>query len=186
MSDPMVSVVIATYQMASFVGKAIESVLAQSYRHFELIVVDDGSTDDTRSVVQRYLSDARVRYHWQENAGQTVAKNTGIRLSSGKYVGFCDADDEWLPQKLGLQVPVLEARETVGLAYTRVQRIGAVDETLPVTGPSGQVTAELFLYNFVPFGTALVRRACLEKVGVFDERYRMGIDWDLWLRISVL
>jgi glycosyltransferase involved in cell wall biosynthesis len=186
MSDPLVSVVIATYDMGPFVGKAIESVLAQTYGHLELVVVDDGSRDDTRAVVGRYLGDPRVRYYWQKNAGQTVAKNTGIRLSSGKYVGFCDADDEWLPNKLGLQVPVLESLKSVGLVYTRVQRMGDADETLPRSGPSGHVTADLFVYNFVPFGTALVRRACLEKVGVFDERYRMGIDWELWLRMSVL
>ncbi len=189
MGEPLVSVVIATYNMGKYVAAAIESVLAQTYSNVELLVVDDGSSDDTREVVQRFLSDPRVRYLAQKNSGQTVAKNVGIRASTGKYVGFCDADDRWMPHKLARQVPVLEARESVGVVYSKVSYI--VEPPAPpveepkVPCPSGRVTEDLYLINFIPFGTALVRREALEQAGSFNETYRMGIDWDLWLRMSL-
>jgi glycosyltransferase involved in cell wall biosynthesis len=189
MGQPLVSVVIATYNMGQYVGAAIESVLAQTYPNVELLVVDDGSTDNTREIVQRYLGDSRVRYLSQKNAGQTVAKNAGIRASTGKYVGFCDADDQWMPDKLAKQVPVLEARPEVAVVYSKVSYIveppAPPVEELNIPCPSGKVTEDLYLVNFVPFGTALVRREALDRAGSFDEKYRMGIDWELWLRISL-
>ena len=187
----LVSVVMATYNCRRFIGDAIRSVLAQTYRNLELHVVDDGSTDGTREEVAPFLQDSRVRYHYQANAGQTVAKNCGIRHSRGEFVAFCDADDAWLPDKLALQLPHFALDPRVGVVYSRVQLIderGAPLDPRRYEEPtyhSGKVTAELFKNNFIPFGTAVVRRRCLDTVGGFNERYRMGIDWELWLRISL-
>jgi glycosyltransferase involved in cell wall biosynthesis len=186
---PAVSVVIATYNMARYLGEAIASVLNQTMADLDVHVVDDGSTDATREVLSQFAADPRLHYHRQDNAGQARAKNRGIELSRGKLIAFCDADDMWRSDKLERQCPLFERAPEVGVVYTRSVRLmenGAqVEEDDSIPHPSGKVTADLFKYNFVPFGTAVVRRSCLERLGAFDERYRMGIDWELWLRLSM-
>jgi glycosyltransferase involved in cell wall biosynthesis len=187
----LVSVVMATYNCQTYVAEAIRSVLAQTKKQLELHVVDDGSTDDPAREVAPFVRDRRVHYHFQPNCGQTVAKNAGIRQSRGEFVAFCDADDVWLPRKLAVQVPRFAGNGRIGVVYSRSARMDAegrrlaVDRTDEPLRPSGHVTPALFQVNFVPFGTAVVRRRCLDEFGLFDERYRMGIDWELWLRISV-
>lgn len=187
--EPLVSVVIATYNCAEYLGQAIDSVLGQTYRNLEVHVVDDGSTDDTPAVLSRYASDPRVCCHEQPNAGQTRAKNRGIVASRGAFVAFCDADDLWLPGKLAAQIPAFAGNERIGVVYSREAPISPTGERLQPTRRtpyvSGRITEALFNSNVVPFGTAVVRRSCFEKMGVFDERYLMGIDWELWLRLSV-
>lgn len=185
---PRVSVIMATYNMGGYVGAAIESVLAQTVPDLELHVVDDGSTDDTAERVKRYLADPRVRYHYQPNAGQTAAKNRGIAASTGEFIGFCDADDLWVPEKLAMQIPVFEQHPEAGVVYARTREIDEHGNPLPEkthAEPTGQVTQELFFENFVPFGTAMVRRSLLLEHGAFRPDLRMGIDWELWLRLSV-
>lgn len=187
----LVSVVIATYNCRRYLGQAIESVLGQTYQHLEVHVVDDGSTDGSKEEVERFLVDPRVRYHYQPNAGQTAAKNHGIRKSRGEFVAFCDADDIWLPEKLAAQVPLFADNDGLGVVYSRAALIDErgvplePDRSDEPGFPSGRVTAHLFKLNFVPFGTAVVRRRCLDELGAFDERYLMSIDWELWLRISL-
>jgi glycosyltransferase involved in cell wall biosynthesis len=186
-----VSVIIATYNCRQYVAAAIASVLAQTYARLELHVVDDGSTDGTLREVAPFLSDGRVHYHYQPNSGQTVAKNAGIRSSRGEFVAFCDADDLWLPHKLAVQMPRFAENDRVGVVYTRSARMDAdgtrvaADRSNEPSYPSGHVTPDLFKINFIPFGTAVIRRRCFDEQGVFDEQYRMGIDWELWLRMSV-
>ena len=187
-SRPLVSVIIATYNMARYLGDAIASVLDQTYTNLELHVIDDGSTDGTPEVVRRFKDDPRLHYTWQPNAGQAVAKNRGITESRGEFIGFCDADDMWTPEKLTLQIPLFGKNDRLGLVYSRV--VGLVEDgtTVPFAEiferPSGSVLDTLFIYNFVPFGTAVVRRACLAELNGFDTSLRMGIDWELWLRIA--
>lgn len=185
---PAVSVVIATCNMGCYLGDAIDSVLKQTMGDLDVHVIDDGSTDDTREVVARFSHDRRVQYHWQENAGQACAKNQGIHLSQGELVAFCDADDMWIADKLERQCPLFENADEVGVVYSRTSRLVEGDSRLETEGMkpcySGRITAELFKYNFIPFGTAIVRRRCLQELGAFDDRYRMGIDWELWLRLS--
>lgn len=188
-SQPLVSVVIATYNMAQYLAAAVDSVLQQTVTDLDVYVIDDGSTDNTGEVMARYASEPRVHYHRQANAGQTSAKNAGIRMSRGQFVAFCDADDLWLSHKLARQLPLFEASPSVGVVYSRRQRISAdgqlLEELDAETCYSGRITTQLFRTNFIPFGTAVVRRKCFEELGgAFDEGYRMGIDWDLWLRIS--
>ena len=111
---PKVSVVIPTYQHAHFVAQAISSVLSQTYCDLEVIVVDDGSTDDTQEIVAGFGEQIRVVQH-EKNSGLSAARNTGIQLSRGEYVAFLDADDIWLPEKLEKQIPLFERDESVGL-----------------------------------------------------------------------
>ena len=188
MNQPLVSVVTASYQMGHYVCAAVDSVLTQDYAHVEVIVVNDGSTDDTRDRLARYEGDERVKVIHQENQGQTVAKNAGLAAARGKYVGFCDADNLWRQGKLSKQVPVLEANPAIGVVYGDISLIDGEGEPLPPLGTrryEGNITAKLLVDNFVTFNTTLVPRRILEEVGGFDESLRMAIDYNLWLNISL-
>lgn len=184
---PLVSIVTATYNMGRYLGLTIDSILAQSYPQLECVVVDDGSTDETPTVLAGYADDPRVRVIRQTNAGQTVAKNRGLREARGELIGFCDADDLWRPEKLAVQVPLF-AEPRLGVAYSDFEFIDEEGHPLPTHRPrtySGRITGRLLADNFIHFPTALVRREAVERVGGFDERLTMGIDYDLWLRVSV-
>lgn len=187
MSNPLVSVVIATHNMACYLPLAVRSVLEQTYKTLEVLVIDDGSTDDTASVMQPFLDDHRVRYLVQENQGQAGAKNHGVREAKGEFVAFLDADDMWDREKLELQIPLFARSESIGVVYSRYLQI---DETGKKLGLStnkhfrGRVSGPLLIFNFIGFGSAVVKRECFERLGGFREALRMGIDYDLWLRFS--
>lgn len=187
MDRPLVSIVIATYNMADFLPLAIQSALAQTYRNIEVLIVDDGSTDRTAEAVAPFLADSRVRYRTQRNGGQAVAKNSGIRESIGDYIAFLDADDLWTPDKLEAQIPLFAASQAVGVVYSAFAYIdekGNLVPNVPYKLHSGRVTRPLLMSNFVGFGTSVVKRECFERLGLFKENLRMGIDYDLWLRFS--
>ncbi len=187
-SQPLVSVITASYEMDQYVTQAVDSVLAQDYPNVESIVVNDGSTDQTREVLAKYDHDPRVTVIHQENAGQTVAKNRGLAAARGELIGFCDADNRWLPGKLARQVPVLLARPEVGVVYGDIALIDGDDNPLPpqkIQRLSGKITGQLLIRNFVTFNTTLTPKRILDKVGGFDERLRMAIDYNLWLQISL-
>lgn len=183
-----VSVIVATYNMAQYVCLAIETVLQQTYSNLEVIVVNDGSTDETELVLQTYASHPQVKIIHQANQGQTVAKNIGIKNSSGVFIGFCDADDLWLPDKLEKQLACFAVNPRVGVVYSEILEIGPdskpLGQTCCMKHYSGRVTDKLLIDNFVHFVSALVRRQAVEDFGGFREELRMGIDLDLWLRIS--
>jgi GT2 family glycosyltransferase len=184
---PLVSVVIPTHNRAATLVRAIRSVLAQTYPAFELLIVDDASTDDTAAHVAPYLG-ARVRLHRQaRNRGAAATRNTGIALARGAYVALLDSDDEWLPEKLACQVALFQAGPAdLGLVYAGLWQV--VDGRPPVAVPPrqrGRIYDELRWRNQI--GTAsgvMVRREVLQAVGGFDERLRACEDWDLWLRIA--
>ncbi|WP_165855281.1 glycosyltransferase family 2 protein [Marinobacter sp. JSM 1782161] len=186
--QPLVSVVIATYNMGHYLPEAIQSVLDQSWQALEVVVVDDGSTDNTAEAMQAFATDERVRYIPTGNQGQPRAKNRGLEEARGDFIAFCDADDLWSRRKLELQMAYFDD-PAVGVVYSEVSYIdqeGAhINKAQPYERHSGRVTEQLIIKNFVPFGTAVIRRACVEKNGRFDESLPMGIDWDLWLRYSV-
>lgn len=186
--SPNVSIVMAAYNAQSFIAEAIQSLLEQSYKNFEILIVDDGSTDNTRAVITPFLLDARVKYIYQTNHGQTVAKNRGIKESSGEIIAFCDADDYWHELKLEKQLAVLMADAGVGVVYSDIQAISEDGTPLKsgqiLSGPEGDILTKLLFDNFIPFGSAIIRKACILEHGSFNENYRMGIDWDLWLRIA--
>ncbi len=187
MTDPLVSVVIAAYNADQFVASTIESALAQTYRNLEVCAVDDGSTDKTASVIESFARhDERVRVQRQPNKGQAAAKNAGIAMARGSLIAFLDADDMWVAHKLERQVTAL-APPNVGVCYTDAMFINERGVLFSRPRPvyySGQITRRLFLDNFIHFPSTLVKRECFAHCGVFDESLPMGIDWDLWLRIS--
>lgn len=185
-----VSVVITCYNYGKFLATAIDSVLEQTYPEFEIILVDDGSTDNTEQVANQYAHHPRLTYIRQNNAGQANAKNTGIKHASGEFIAFLDADDRWCPDKLEKQMIRFEIKN-VGVVYCRAKYLNEDDEEIffAMTGPylqprRNKVTNWLIFDNFVPFSSSVVRKECLDKFGTFDETLKMGIDWDLWLRIS--
>ena len=182
----LVSVVIASYDMAAYLPLAVRSALAQTYPNVEVLVIDDGSNDDTAAAIAPLQADARVRYYRQANAGQAVAKNRGVRLARGEYMAFLDADDFWAPDKLALQMPLF-GRPEVGVVYSRLWYVDEAGRVLRASSNAlfrGRVSAPLFIRNFIGFGTSIVRKACFEQTGGFNETIGMGIDYDLWLRLS--
>ena len=181
----LVSVVIPSYNGAGYLGEAIDSALAQTHPAVEIVVVDDGSTDDTRALAARYGE--QVRYVYQENRGLPGARNTGIRAARGVYLAFLDHDDRFLPEKLARQVAVLDVRPEVGLVYTGWHFIDADGRRLPPTGwdrRDGDVFAHLLVENMIYPAAAMVRKAPVDAVGGFDETLTGLEDWDLWLRLA--
>jgi glycosyltransferase involved in cell wall biosynthesis len=187
-ASDLVSVVIATYNMGQYLPRAVQSVLRQSYPNIEVLIVDDGSTDDTPAVVRQWDGEPRVRAWRQPNGGQARARNQGVAGSRGQFVAFLDADDEWMPDKLERQMPLFTGRPGLGVVYSDFERMDADGRPLPKGGPvqmyRGSVSGPLLIDNFVSFQTAVVRRECLERHGAFDESVRMGDDYELWLRLS--
>jgi glycosyltransferase involved in cell wall biosynthesis len=185
---PAVSVVIATYNYGRFLAGAIDSVFAQTFPDYEVIVVDDGSDDDTGDVIGRYLRDPRVRAVRTDHLGQPAAKNAGFRLARGPLIAVLDADDLWLPAKLERQVALFRSDPELGLAYTRRLLIDETGRELPYTQPRlyrGDVLEVMFLDNFVCHSSVVIRREALDRVGLYDESIPMAIDYDLWLRVAL-
>jgi glycosyltransferase involved in cell wall biosynthesis len=169
------------------VKRAIDSVLAQTYDDFEIVVVDDCSTDDTPVVVRGY-DDDRVRYiRHDENQGACAARNTGIKHSEGRYIAFLDSDDEWDETKLSKQVECIESESrSVGVVYTgyRVQRSDSL-ELGQVPSKSGDIHRDQLTKDWVsPTSAVLVKKACFDSVGVFDTELQARQDYEMWLRIS--
>ena len=181
---PLVSVVIPTFNRADMVGRAIESALAQDYHPVEVIVVDDGSTDDTPAVLERYADS--VRTIRQENRGEGAARNAGIAASTGEFVAFLDSDDEWRPRHLAPLVDRLLLDPTVGLAYRQAEfykdESGEVFDVFPRRPLEGEIFLQAAEKNPMVVDSVLVWRAVLEQVGLFDEGLKGGADWELWAR----
>lgn len=187
-NSPTVSVIIPTYNRAHLVVRAIRSVLNQSFQDFEIIVVDDGSTDNTEEVINNF-NDSRIRYiRHEKNRGVSAARNTGILAARGEYIAFLDSDDEWLPQKLEKQVKAFKTlEEKVGLIYTGICFVDPSGRPLGERRStfSGYVFHELLKRNII--GTAssvMLRRKCLISTGLFDEALPFREDYDLWIRIA--
>ncbi|HSF82167.1 MAG TPA: glycosyltransferase [Anaerolineales bacterium] len=182
---PTVSVIIPAYNQGDYLREAIDSVLAQTFTDFEVIVVDDGSTDHTARVAKSY-QDQRVRYLYQENQGLSAARNTGIRNTTGQYLSFLDSDDQFLPEKLTLLLNELQNKDGTGLIAGQAvpidetgNRVGKIfDKPLP------DDTRQLLLGNPLHVGSVMVTRSWQEIVGFFDESLRSYEDWDMWLRLG--
>jgi glycosyltransferase involved in cell wall biosynthesis len=180
---PLVSVILPVYNRASSVARTIESVLAQTYQPFELIVIDDGSTDGTHDVLDRYAS--RMTLLEQQHGGAYVARNLAMRHARGELVAFIDSDDAWLPERLAKQVPLFD-REEVGLVfgdavvvtpdYVRTNRT-----MFRITPPRrGRVAGHFAWGNFIPTITVLARRRCL-----VDFEPELSADYLAWFRVAL-
>ncbi len=187
---PVVSVVIPAYNRAAFLGEAIESVRRQTFQDWELVIVDDGSTDHTPQVATRCLGDPRIRCVVQPHQERSAARNRGIEATAGRYIALLDADDCWKPEKLERQVAVMEAHPAAALCYTLIRwvdRAGAVVHSgRHVRPPGGRILRQLLVYDCIGTSSVLIRRRCLQRVGLFDASLPAygREDWDLWLRLA--
>lgn len=182
---PKVSVIIPSYNRAKLLGRAIDSVLHQTFSDYEIIVVDDGSKDNTKDVLKAY--DGKIKYIYQANRGISGARNQGIKEARGEYIAFLDSDDSWIPEKLAEQIKVLEANKNVGIVYSKLQMINDKGEHCGVKPKhkSGKNFRELIeIGGDIPTSSVMARRECFEKVGVFDESLQQMEDIDMWIRIA--
>lgn len=184
-----VSVVIPTYNRARLVGEALQSVLSQPFDDMEVLVVDDGSTDDTAAVLVRF-TDPRVRVIRQANQGISGARNTGVREARGQYIAMLDSDDRWRPNSLPRLVGALDAHPDAVLVYGRAQAMDADGFPIPqMKGTAeafpGQTLRSILYGDFVPIITALIRRDALLQVGPFEPD-NLAEDWDMWVRLARL
>jgi glycosyltransferase involved in cell wall biosynthesis len=189
MSDgrPLVSAIIPVYNGEAFLRETIESVLSQTYRDIECIVIDDGSTDGTGEIA-RSFGDS-IRYVRKENGGVSSARNLGIEMASGEFVAFLDADDLWVPEKIEKQMAVFAARPDVGMVYSSVLFVDEKKKVLrKVENEFGMGEVERILLLRTPVFltmTALVRKDVLDKVGGFDDRLSTSADADMACRIAL-
>jgi glycosyltransferase involved in cell wall biosynthesis len=182
---PRVSVIIPTYNRGWIVKEAIESVLAQDYRDFELIVVDDGSTDNTDDILNSYRGDIMV--FRQENQGVSAARNRGLAEASGRFIAFLDSDDLWLPQKLFRQVEFFNKNPDAQICQTEetwIRKGVRVNPKKRHKKPWGMIFEPSLALCLVSPSAVMIRRSLLEKVGGFDETLPACEDYDLWLRTS--
>lgn len=182
----MVSIVIPTYNRADFLAQAVESVLAQTFRDWELVVVDDGSSDDTQQVLEG-LRDPRIRCHRVDHGGVSRARNIGVRLTSRPWISFLDSDDRWQPRKLQRQLEALEERPEYRAVYTNeiwIRNGVRVNQKRKHRKYSGWIFQHCLPLCLISPSSILMERSLLEKIGVFDEAYPVCEDYELWLRLT--
>ncbi|RMG09848.1 MAG: glycosyltransferase [Acidobacteria bacterium] len=187
MAKPLVSVVIPNYNYANFLEEAIASVLAQTYPNIEIIVVDDGSSDNSREVLKKYTSQVKVIF--QSNQGVSVARNTGVAESKGDLIAFLDADDIWLSTKVEKQVDLFTRDSSLGLVHVGVEEIDPNGRGLKIRmdGAFGWVLEELLLLRSSVLGGgsgAMVWREVFDNLGGFDPRLSTSADWDFYCRLA--
>lgn len=185
-----VSVTVLTYNRARLVTEAIDSILNQTFRDFEVIVVDNYSSDNTESVVRSY-TDERIRYFKNQNDGFIgVNRNYSIEKSRGEYIAFLDDDDLWLPEKLEKQIELLDSDRRLGLVYSDIFIMDSNGDfrkhpySHSIEPLRGYVFNQLLQANFIPMPAVVVRGEVLDKVGGFNPKYKICLDYDLWLRIA--
>jgi len=187
--EPLVSVILPTYNRAHIIEKSIKSVLDQTFTNFELLIVDDGSDDNTEKVVKN-IDDPRIKYiKCMENKGANVARNIGISTAKADYIAFQDSDDEWYTDKLKKQVTAMQGSlPSIGVVYSGYWRMQDNKKTyIPTettTQLEGDISYQLLMSNFIGTPTMLIRKECFEKVGNFDEKLPRFQDWDLVIRLS--
>lgn len=183
--NPTVSVIIPTYNRWPRLRAAVDSVLAQRYGDFELLVVDDGSTDETAGELKKY--GARLRYFYQGRGGVAAARNLGVRQSRGRLIAFLDSDDLWHPDKLAVQVGFMEAHPEVAICQTDevwIRHGARVNPKAKHKKPSGDIFYRSLELCLVSPSAVMMTQSLFERSGGFDEALPVCEDYDLWLRIA--
>ncbi len=183
-----ISVIIPTYNRAEFLRVAVDSVIGQSLQEFELIIVDDGSTDDTKEMLSATYQDDRIRYIYQDNSGPSAARNIGIKAASYDIIAFLDSDDHFAPQKLELQAKAMNSRSDVLVSHTQEvwYRHGKLlNQKKKHRKDDGYIFARCLELCAVGMSTIMVKKELFDRVGLFDESMPCCEDYDLWLRASI-
>lgn len=188
---PKVSVIIPVYNAEKYLSEAIESVIDQSYDDWEIIAVNDGSTDSSPDILKNYENryPSKIRVLHQPNSGLSAARNAAIAAANGEYIAFLDADDLWLPEKTDEQVYLLDNNSDIGLVYSDIFELknGKLKKRRNIIGGRmfrGDIFDSLFYQNFIPVLSVMVRKSVLDKCGLFDPVYHGTQDYDLWMRIA--
>lgn len=192
--EEMVSIIVPTYNREKTINRAVQSILQQTYKYYEILIVDDGSTDNTKEVIRK-IEDDRIRYiRYENNQGVSHARNVGIQEARYDYIAFLDSDDEWFPVKLEHQMQkMLESPDDVGLVFCRMGGFHRESSERYILPPKeytpeileGNIFRPLLLHNVIGLPTMIVRRKCLEQSGGgFIESLRCLEDWELILRIA--
>jgi len=193
----LVSVIIPSYNCGKFITRGVESVLKQTYRNFEILVIDDGSIDKTKDILMKNFESVIIKYFYQINKGPAAARNVGISSSFGKYIAFLDADDLWLENKLENSINFMESNNfdwmctsMVKISENGEKFVKRIDDESWVlnskTKEIKQLKNGLFFFSSIPVHTPtiVVRKKCFELAGIFDESFLIGEDTDLWLRFE--
>lgn len=187
-SNPLVTVITPTYNRESFLPEAIDGVLAQTFGDFELIVVDDGSTDKSWEILAAYEEkDNRIRTFRQENQGQSVARNRALAEARGKFICFLDSDNYWPAEKLQQQITLFDEHPSVDVIYgdiITVDENGREQTRQNMTRYSGHIAKWMLRDNCVSMNTAMARRECFDQMGGMSGQRRVADDYDLWLKFS--
>jgi glycosyltransferase involved in cell wall biosynthesis len=180
--------VIASYNYGRYLSHTLDSVLAQTRQPDEIIVVDDGSSDNTREVVAPYIERGQIKYVYQENAGVSAAKQRAVEESSGELLAFLDADDMWEKTKLEKQLPLFENEKVGGVFSKRfiIDENGVRSTFQHPPFYRGNILNHIFAYNFIAFSSTVVRRSIFEQAGGYDFTLSTGEDYDLWIRMAAL
>ncbi len=186
---PLVSVVIPAYNAANFLNETIESVIFQTYPNWELIIVDDGSTDTTADIAKNYAQkDSRIRYVFQTNQKMASARNTGIRQAIGKYIAFLDADNLFLKNKLEDQVAFMESHPECGVSYAKIHYFYGSDASILYKNDQPQFSGNIFdkvlPQNFINVLTVLVRKDFFDKFGAFEEGWYACDEHYVWVNLA--
>lgn len=187
MEKPLVSIIIPAYNAGKYIKQTVESAVGQTYKNIEIIVIDDGSKDKTAEIV-RSLGDQRIIYVFQENKGQSAARNVGIKIAKGKYIAFLDSDDLFLLQKIERQVNFLENNPDCGVCYSKIYHFFSDQpERLyynPIPNYSGYIFDKLLTHSVVNPLAAVIRKEYLDKYGGFKEDWRRCDEQYLWLKMA--
>jgi len=183
--DKMVSVVIPVYNAGNYIIESIESVFDQDYKNIQIVVVNDGSTDDSLSKIENTFAD-RIKIINIDNSGVSNARNVGILNSDGDYIAFLDADDFWVKDKISCQIASFEMNERFGVSYTSRYIITSDGNIIEDKRKrfSGNIFNKILVRNFVCLSSVMVKKECLEECGNFDTSLSVSEDYDLWIRIS--
>ena len=192
MDKALVSIIIPTFNRSQFIGDAIDSILSQTYNNWECLVIDDGSTDDTASVIAKYCdSDARVTFSIRPETlpnGVNGARNYGVHLSKGDFIAFCDDDDFWLPDKLEKQIAIFKKHSDIGLVSGYIEYVKTdgkrTSRVIEQKENHGYVFESFLLKNRVSMITPMIKRDVYEKVGKFNTDFKIYEDWEYWRRVA--
>ncbi|QKJ30434.1 glycosyltransferase [Mucilaginibacter mali] len=192
MTKPLISVIMPAFNAEKHMAESVETVINQTYQNWELIIVNDGSTDSTGAIAQQYaLADKRIKLINQQNKKLSAARNTGIKASTGDWIAFLDADDLWVTDKLEKQIDIINTNPDIGLVFSDgyIFNDGDMNTDFPYGAVSGRFTGvqmykRLYQGNYVPILSVLVKKTHLDKAGWQDEQFVACQDWDYWLRLA--
>lgn len=188
MDNYFISVIIPTYNRKEALIKAVDSVLSQTYTNFELIIVDDGSTDDTSLMFKDNDNEnGKIKYIYQENGGVSKARNIGIKFAKGEFISFLDSDDEWFPKKLEKQIDFLKKNKNIKICHTNeiwIKNGVRINQHNKHKKYGGWIYQKSLYLCLISPSAVIIHKSVFEDVGMFNEEFKAGEDYDLWLRIT--